>query len=378
MRRLTKFFCFYIVRSLYFFEGLIRRNKPLSPSKVLVFGYVGIGNMILFLPTLRALKTAFPSAKITLITDTTRKCEELIKETPWIDEVKYFDRDKAGFWGNLGMIFACWRAGYDTLFANIHFPGFPWTLAILAIPRRIRAVSRTFHDKNYDFYFTDKVGIDHLQHELDMNHELLRVYGIESGQVDRTPEIAIGEGEMEGAEFLKSHIDLDGKTLIAIAPGVAGQVWKQWPMERMAELGRRLMQDKAVVVVILGSPAEGELNLAFFGPNSAQLVHGAGELSLRGTASLIKKSRLIIGNDSGLLHIAAAVGTPIVMIAGPTNIARSQPVSPLLHIVTKGLECQPCYTTFNDEKASSCPHRNCLEEITVDEVWEIIREITIK
>lgn len=362
----------YLLYLLYFIERYLPRSRQKPPTKILVPAYLGIGNMILLLPAIRALKQHFPSATVTIQTSGTYHCEDLVKDTPWIDEVSYFDRNTATFPQKIKFLFSYWREGYDLLFTNMHYPGYLWSLAALAIPRRIGPSSKHYTDRQFECCFTDTADIDHLQHELEMDLEPLTALGLEPAQVERSLEIVVGEQEAD--EYIQRKGGLPTGPLIAISPNVSkGQMWKRWPMVRMAALTERLIAEQNATIAIIGALSDRAENVAVFGEGKPLLWQASGELSLKGVAGLLKQCDLVIGNDSGILHIAAAVGTKSLLIAGPTKVKRSRPYTDKLEIVTKSFDCQPCYVEYGDEeRVNRCPHRNCLAMLTVDEVMASI------
>ena len=96
-----------------------------------------------------------------------------------------------------------------------------------------------------------------------------------------------------------------------------------------------------------------------------------GKTTLAQTAALIKRCKLFVSNDSGLLHVACAVDTPTVGIFGPTNPDRTGPYSDSFTLVRKELSCIPCYTG----KTVECDHLDCLRKIPVEEVIEKIKDL---
>lgn len=165
-----------------------------------------------------------------------------------------------------------------------------------------------------------------------------------------------------------------GKKIAALAPGA---VWrnKQWGREKFAETGRRLLETSRFQgLVILGSAEESTL--------CREIADGAGEkaLNLAGSAdfklagAVMRKCSLFIGNDSGLAHLAAAVGTPSIVIFGPTvEEFGFFPFRRRSAVVQKDLPCRPCSHLGGDV----CPekHFRCLEDIDVEEIVSAIDKL---
>jgi heptosyltransferase-2 len=145
-----------------------------------------------------------------------------------------------------------------------------------------------------------------------------------------------------------------------------GSVWpsKSWPVEFFHELARKAIES-ALDIVILGTASEKELGDAIldgFGHNLC------GQTDLRQAAAWLHGARAAIGNDSGLTHLAAACGTKVVAIFGPTDPGCSAPWGPkVITLKPKDLPCSPCFKR-------QCPlaQRKCLMDISPAQVWEAL------
>lgn len=152
----------------------------------------------------------------------------------------------------------------------------------------------------------------------------------------------------------------DGRPIVALAPGAVGPS-KRWPASAYAALTRRLLADGAAVWV-LGSPAEKPLAAEIVGDTGARDLTGP---DLREAIFALASATAAISNDSGLLHVAAALGIPTIGIFGPTSPWHWAPLNPLAAIIeTKStLECRPCH-----KPVCRFGHHRCMREIGVEEV----------
>jgi heptosyltransferase-2 len=159
-----------------------------------------------------------------------------------------------------------------------------------------------------------------------------------------------------------------GKPLVAIHP-FAANPHRGWPLEDFAAMAA-LMSDHGYTPLLLGAPGDRsdlEAAQALFGTEVVDLV---GRCSLRVSMALLKRCSLFIGNDSGVMHLAAAAGIPLVALFGPQSPVRFGPWSKRAAVIYKKFKCSPCRQKFFTECEPSPRQRPaCIEAITVDEVF---------
>jgi heptosyltransferase II len=161
-------------------------------------------------------------------------------------------------------------------------------------------------------------------------------------------------------------LDADGRLVVALAPGAVGPS-KRWPGASYAELARRLCAEGHWVWVI-GGPNEKELAAEIV--DRAQIRDLTGP-DLRNAILALAAADLAVSNDSGLLHVAAALGTPAIGIFGPTSAWHWAPLNPIAAVVetTDELACRPCH-----KPVCRLGHHRCMREISVDRVAMAVRQ----
>lgn len=165
-----------------------------------------------------------------------------------------------------------------------------------------------------------------------------------------------------------------GKPFVTIQVGASTfQKWKKWDTDKWIKLIKRLLDNK-VMVVILGLANEWEMIRSTFTNRDKKPIVAAGKMTLQQTAAIIKRSRLLVCNDSSLMHIAVAMDTPTVAIFGPTSHIITAPLEESHTIIRRDLPCSPCYSLRGQVKAESCKHRICLESIEVEEVLNAVMD----
>jgi lipopolysaccharide heptosyltransferase II len=202
-------------------------------------------------------------------------------------------------------------------------------------------------------------------HEAYSYLELLRRAGwLEGLPAVRCIELRISEQAREAArQRLAAEGARMGAPWIAFAPGASYGPAKCWPAERYAALGDRLFGAFGAHVILFGAPQEEEIAAQIARAMRHAPLNLAGTTSMADLPALLGACRLFIGNDSGAMHVAGAVGLPVVGIFGPTDARGTGPVTERRTVVQQQVSCSPCFLR-------QCPvdHR-CMTRISVEEVF---------
>jgi heptosyltransferase-2 len=156
-----------------------------------------------------------------------------------------------------------------------------------------------------------------------------------------------------------------GFPIVALGVGSTNSRAKRWPAERYAELSDRLRHEFDANVILVGSPQETDVAETVVGLSASKPINLVGKTDLAQATAILSTADLMIANDMGLGHVAAAVGCRVVTIFGPTNPDTTQPYAMNASIIREPVECSPCMLR-------DCPidHR-CMTRISVDMVAEI-------
>jgi len=145
------------------------------------------------------------------------------------------------------------------------------------------------------------------------------------------------------------------RPLAVLHPG-ARWTSKLWPSASWASLGAWLSRDRGFRVAVTGSAGDRELVADIVGQSGAPLINLAGRTSLAELAGVLRQARLAVTTDTGAMHLAAALGTPVTALFGPTAPWRTGPFGPGHQVVRLGLPCSPCFKRH-------CPAPRCLNEL---------------
>ncbi|MEW6185600.1 MAG: glycosyltransferase family 9 protein [Thermodesulfobacteriota bacterium] len=157
---------------------------------------------------------------------------------------------------------------------------------------------------------------------------------------------------------------------LAVHPG-SGSVFKNWPWERFLETAKRLRDRLSLCPLFLFGPVEEDRSTFPFQPLQEAGFPLIRNLALPELAALLSCCRGYIGNDSGISHLAAALGLPLVAVFGPTDPLLWGPRGEKVTVLSPTLPCSPC----SREKMTSCPQRKCLESIPVSRVVETVENL---
>lgn len=197
---------------------------------------------------------------------------------------------------------------------------------------------------------------------------LLAPLGIELS--NSPPRLYVTQEELEEAQrILAFHGALVGKhTIVGINPGAAYGSAKCWLPERFQEVTRRLLERPNLYVVYFGDAAGAPLVNDICKGMPDRVINLAGRTSLRELMALIKSLTILLTNDSGPMHIAAALGTPLLALFGSTNEVKTGPY-PIGKVIHKHVECSPCYKRI-------CPiDFRCMKRIEADEVYNELQQL---
>ena len=161
---------------------------------------------------------------------------------------------------------------------------------------------------------------------------------------------------------------------VVLAPGSGErESHKRWPQEKYAKLASLLTKDLGVEVVLLGGPDEKELCESIVAEtNSRQVLNLAGKCTIRETFERIRTASVVVANCNGVSHMAAAVGTPVVGIYGPTDPYRTGSFAPNSISVSLGLDCSPCY---RKGYITGCGKPLCMTNISVETIHSVVVQV---
>jgi heptosyltransferase-2 len=371
-------------------------SHPKNVERILVFAYHGLGNFVMFTPALRLLRETFPAARIDLQVGNNTGCEEVLDGAGYFDTV-YNLPYNAGLRAWIRRLVEVRRAGYHVTVNEFHSHSWPLALLVAASRAPIRVGHVTSPGwapefSRYSFAFNVKVAMRDAEHEIERYLDLVAAIGAQKPDYQSaSTQIHLTDTDRAFARsFLDNPDTTDGSGLkkprdgtatsriVGFQPGTSATMrWKQWPVERWRAVIEQLVSEPASTrVVLFGSGAEAPMIEEMARGLGSPVLIAAGKTSIKQAAALIESCDVLVCNDSGLMHIAGAVGTPVVAIYGPTDLRRTRLLGASNTIVRHELPCSPCFTMEGEAKVLACPHHDCLMTIQPEEVIVAIQSTT--
>lgn len=341
-------------------EGSSDRLKEGRYRRILVVRTDRIGDVILSTPVLKALREHYPSSFISILVSPYTR--DIVEGNPYMDEVITFDKDRL-----------------NSLWATVHFAkklkDKKFDVAVVLHPTvRVHLLmflagikERVGYDRKAPYFLTQTVPHrKHLgeRHEADYNFDLLKPLGIESADRELFVPIRPSSERIVDEVLREAGVERDA-LLVAVNPA-ASCISKLWPLSKFAEVIDALSGLYRAKVAIVADSGHRPLSEDLLGLTKSMPLDLSGRFNLSELASFFKRCALVVSNDSGPVHLASAVGTPVVAIfgrnqpgLGPRRWGPRGPQDVYLH---KKTSCQPCL-------AHACEKEfQCLEAVTVEEV----------
>lgn len=313
--------------------------------RILVRGTNWIGDAVMTIPAMRRLRGAFPDAHIAL--HCRKWAEGIFRDADFLDEIITFQTGDKGLNDLRSEASQIRRGNFDVavLFPNsFRSAALPW---LGKIPRRFG------YDKEMrGFMLTDRVAVPKwksTRHEVFYYLNLVdAVIGSLEGHADarNAPadiSITVSSTRRDQARGILEKLGGDpGLPIVALGCGSTNSRAKRWPAERFAALASQIMDSAGANIVLLGSEDERDVAEDVIGLSDRNLINAVGRTSLDEAVALLAVSDVFVSNDMGLAHIAAAVGTPTLVIFGPTDPGTTRPFSDVAEVIRVPVECSPC------------------------------------
>jgi len=336
-------------------------------NSILLFKLRYIGDVLMTTPAIRLLRKSYPDAHITMVVN--KGTEDVIRHNPNIDRILTIDRDSVKkapvykrLYYNLQFLRKLRGMRYDISIDFASGDRATFLSLLCGVPYRIGFTSREGWRR---MLLNRTVDIPGSIHTVKRNLLVLEeALGLKTEDTDM--ELYTDKTDDEHIfQWLRKH-NLENKKIVVINPG--GRYWfKRWQTGKWAALTDLIQGELGVPVVITGAGKELEDVRTIMSGIKTQAWSIAGQTTVLELTALLKRAALYIGNDSGPMHIAAASGTPVIALHGPTDPSVWGPWGKGHTVISGHVSCSPC-------KVTDCAVEKgkCMEQISVEEVWQAV------
>ena len=349
-----------------------RKQLPEKINRILIIRSGGIGDVLMTIPLVRAIKGKYPGSKLDYLTGNWSK--GVLEGNKDINEVISFEDEivfKKKLFKILALIKDLKEKRYDLCFVLDK----SWLWGVFAYLSCIKF--RIGFDRFSEGFANNlTIPYDGSKYELDYYMDIAGLIGIK--KIDKNMLLDLSEKDKKFLDDFLLNNNLKNKKLIGIAAGGAenpGQKMhvKRWPKEKYIEFVKLILKEKKNAAILLfGGKNDVELNESIVKETDKIRTYNlAGKTTIKQAAALMKKCKVFVTHDSGTMHIAAAVKAPLIVLFGATNPKRFAPRGST--VIKREINCSPCYD-INGNYNKDCKNVECMN-ISAEKVYERVKSL---
>ncbi len=335
--------------------------KPIH--RILVIRTDRIGDVVLSLPIITALRKKYPQVHITLLVQP--DVSPIVEDLTDLNGILEDEGD--GIRSFFRLVQNIRKEAFDAALLLHPTLRLAFAIALAGVPVRVGTGYRA-----YSFLFNRRVyqhRKDSRYHEAEYNLRLVGEVGADTSRVEfgfRVLPSAIQRVD----QYLKEMNIIRENPLVVLHPGSRGSAL-DWPATRFVQLAERFVDELDAQVILTGGESEQEIAGDIFNKSSREIYSLAGRLNLKELAALLKRADLVVANSTGPLHIAVAVGTKVIGLYPPVTAMSARRWGPYgqsdSFLVPDVPECSRC-------RGPKCDLWNCMGLISVEQVWALARK----
>ena len=342
-------------------------------QNILVIKLSAIGDVVHSLPFLEVLKDKFPSSVVDWVVE--EDAAGIVQGHPYIDQLIVFPRKswierfiKKGEYSSVGkevvnFLKELKKKKYDIV---VDLQGLFKSGILTFIARGKRKISLNGGREASSIFINERVVIPTPNiHALEKYICIARYLG--ATDLDWNGQIPIDNTDKRYVDYLLQEIG-NNKNMVAVNP-MAKWKTKLWELDRFACLADRIKEELGAEVIFTGSESDHKAIETILSRMNTKALNLAGKSTLKELAYLYQKCAIVISTDTGPMHIAAAMTSPVVIaLFGPTSPFKTGPYGAKHRVIRSGLECSPCFK-------KKCDDMSCMKKITVDMVFKAVKEV---
>lgn len=348
------------------FKNLAARKS----EKILIYHVGNIGDIIVATPIYRSIRKSFPETRITLLTSPGKRglpgAQEIVAPFNLFDDIKVFYPEELSSVKKIIEFFkGIKKEDYDFLIYLAASQWGFWHILRDMIFFRLAGIGCVVGFEIYEGYYNYKKHRQIPVSEVERLKKLIRPLNLTSSKQELEFPVRPEDRCFADGVFNQYGIK-EERQKIVVHPG-GKKPSKLWPGINFARLVDRLIEEMRGQVILVGSDGEAEIVDEMVKRIKHKVVNLAGKLTLFQLVAVIDRADLMISNDSGPMHIAAAVKTPVVALFSGVDIPNAwYPYGDIHTVIKKDVSCSPCFK-------SECREHYCMNEITVDEVYRAVK-----
>jgi len=332
-------------------------------ERILIVNVNWLGDTLFATPFIRAIRNKYPKSYIAVLTHP--RCYEILEGNPNINEIIIYDekRQHKSILRKFSIISYLRSKKFDAAFILRKSLSRTFLLLFSGIP-----VRAGYRSKRAGFLLTKRVDIPRKKlHKVEYFLNLAKSVGAETK--NKNYEIYISPADMENAEKILSGLGIKDKPFIVLNPGGNWNP-KRWPAINFARLGDEISERLCMNVVLTGAEKDIALAETISGLMKRKPFVLCGKTSLKALGAIFKKAACVVSNDSGPMHLAAAVRANLVAVFGPTSPELTGPYGEgKCRVLHKDVGCKiPCYDL-------KCDDNKCMKAVSVEDVLGALDEI---
>src|SRR5207249_4774729 len=332
-----------------------------APERILVIKLRYIGDVLLATPLLSRLREGFRKAHLAMLVNP--DTDDVVRDHPALDEVLVLERD--GLARQWRFVQDLRRRRFDLVIDLTDGDRSALLSWLSGAPIRLGYNSE---GRWRGVLYTQVVAADRFSMHT-VRYHLQALEGLGLAGLPPAPILTVAPEARQEADRLLREAGVDGaRPFVCLHPG-ARWWFKGWPAERYAALADLIQTETRAQALFLGGDQERSLDSRIADGMKAPFRSLIGKTSLRALAAVLERAALLVSNDNGPMHMAAALRVPVIGLFGPSDPAIWGPWGDGHRTFYKGMDCRACFhpDCFRGEQ-------NCMRQIMVEEVWRAVRE----
>lgn len=340
--------------------------------KILILALSGIGDALMFSPSLKLLRKSIPSAQIDMLV-MFKGAKDIYLNNPHLSNLIHFDFLKEGIYKSLRFVLSM-RKQYDVTI-NVYPSNrkeYNIISFLIGAKKRFAVHYIRMNFQNLGWLNNFHVDENDKSHNVETNVKMIET--LLNKKFDDIPTLEIFLSQ-EVKDFVKEYLNClnisDKDFVIGIHPGCAilkNHIKRRWEPEKFIQLSQKLLSEYKCKILLFGGPEEKELKSEIKKGINSEHVYEVETDTMLQSSAIMKRCNLFITNDSALMHIASALQLNVVALIGPTNPHYIHPWKTKYRIISLNIDCSPCF--FYSPRPLICNRKDikfkCIKELSVD------------